>query len=81
MLKDKFIPHQQCATVYMKPESTFLPESFFETSTCKDSDKATYIENFEKPMDSTTMRIVVHYHPHKDVIPLMNNISESQGIY
>ena len=79
MKKDKVLPHNQCSTVFIKPEITFLDMKFFSMVTDNNLRDSTYTAFFNKEMDDQSKKIVQAYHPHKGAI-LFSQVNSSDII-
>ena len=77
--KDKVLPHNQCSTVILKPEITFLDTKLFSMVTDNDLRDSTYTAFFNKGMDDQSKKIVQAYYPHKDAI-LFSQVDSSGNI-
>ena len=79
MERDKVLPHNQCCTVFLKPEMTFLDPKLFSMVTDNKLRDSTYTAYFNKEMDDKCKKIVQAYHPHKDAI-LFSQVDSSGKI-
>ena len=67
MNRDKVLPFNQCCSIYLKPHVSFVGEEIFDE--CHDElNVESYMFYFNKPVDDTIIRIIHHYHDHKDII-------------
>ena len=80
MKKDKVLPHNQCCTVFLKPEMTFLDPKLFSMVRDNELRDSTYTAFFKKEMDDQCKKIVQAYHPHKDAI-LFSQVDSSGNTY
>ena len=58
MKRDKVLPHNQCCTVFLKPEMTFLDPKLFSMVTDNELRDSTYTAYFNKEMDDQCKKIV-----------------------
>ena len=79
MKKDKILPHNQCCTVFLKPEMTLLDPKFFSMVTDNNLRESTYTAFFSKEMDNQSKKILEAYHPHRDAI-LFSQVNSSGNI-
>ena len=68
MYEDKLLPFNQCATVYMKPDPSVADKKFFNMCNDKDVSESLYQINFEKSVDDTTKKMLIKYHPQREMI-------------
>ena len=66
--KDKFLPFNQCANLYLKPEPTTLGSNFFNMAKDPDLNATVYSAYWNKEVDDTTKKLVMKYHPHRENI-------------
>lgn len=79
MLKDKILPYNQCATVFLKPHYGSLDPGFFELANDATLGDDAYIKYFSTTNDEVTNKIVQHYHPDKEQIAFSQLDSSAQA--
>ena len=79
MISDKVLPANQCCSIYVKPDISVLDNKFFEMSTDKDINREMYEVNFNKPVDGTTKRIILKYHPQSHLIAITQESQQTGG--
>ena len=79
MINDKVLPTNQCCSVYVKPEISVMDVKFFDMVSDKDINREMYEVNFNKPLDDSTKRIVLKYHPHSHLIPITQDTQQTAG--
>lgn len=80
MYEDKLLPFNQCATVYMKPEPSVVDKKFFHMCMDKDVSESLYEVNFNKSVDETMKKMIIKYHPQRELI-LLSQVTESGNLF
>ena len=66
--EDKFLPFNQCCTLYLKPEPTTLDDRFFRQAKDRDLNASTYLACWNRDVSDQVKKIVMKYHPHSENI-------------
>ena len=77
MNRDKVLPFNQCCNVFLKPHVSFVAEEIFDESH-DELNLESYMFYFNKPVDDTIIRIIHHYHDHKDIMAHSQAISSTK---
>ena len=80
MLKDKFLPGNDCATVFMKPAPMVLTASFLRMANDKDCTEAFYTAQFHKDIDAKMKKMVQKYHPDLE-FTMISQVAQSRNYF
>lgn len=71
MVADKYLPYNQCSTMYMKPHPDYVDKKFLKMATDEDMTVTYYTGHFNKKVEDPTIKIMLSkYHPHLDMLYL-----------